>query len=129
MGEADLHYINCVSFSSTPANAIVCPALFSEMESFLLDPTSIFNWKLQKFHAPPEAVKAKTEVQKCVDKMPFVDRLRVAGAAVISPFFTEATAQLHARREGRVLLCGGHRVGVPAPLLASDRVPGAKGGL
>lgn len=129
MGEADLRYINCVSFSSTPANAIACPAFISEVKSFLLDSASIFNWKLQKFDAPPEAAEAKLEVKKCIDKISFGDKLRVAGVVVISPFFTEATAQLHAWREGRVLLCGGHRVGVPAPLLASDRVPGAKGGL
>ncbi|XP_040603844.1 secretoglobin family 1D member 2-like [Mesocricetus auratus] len=50
------------------ANAAnVCPAVLSVSKSFLFDKVEKFEAYLQTFNAPPEAVKAKVEVKKCID--------------------------------------------------------------
>ncbi|XP_017359309.1 secretoglobin family 1D member 2-like [Cebus imitator] len=51
------------------ANAMVCPALLSEILGFLFIDEPVFKLQLAKFNAPPEAVAAKLEVKKCIDQM------------------------------------------------------------
>ncbi|EHH22791.1 Lipophilin-B, partial [Macaca mulatta] len=51
------------------ANAVVCPALFSEISGFSFINEPVFKLKLAKYDAPPEAVAAILEVKKCTDQI------------------------------------------------------------
>ncbi|XP_012309722.2 secretoglobin family 1D member 2 [Aotus nancymaae] len=51
------------------ANAVVCPALLSEMLGFLFIDEPVFKLQLAKFNASPEDVAAKLEVKKCTDQI------------------------------------------------------------
>ncbi|XP_053415751.1 secretoglobin family 1D member 1 [Nycticebus coucang] len=59
------------------ANAVVCPAVASEITGFLFAGDKVFRQQLSKFHPPQEAVAAKLEVKKCTDQMPLFDRMRI----------------------------------------------------
>uniref|UniRef100_A0A0D9R2H4 Secretoglobin family 1D member 2 n=1 Tax=Chlorocebus sabaeus TaxID=60711 RepID=A0A0D9R2H4_CHLSB len=51
------------------ANAVVCPALFSEISGFSFINEPVFKLKLAKYDAPPKAVAAILEVKKCTDQI------------------------------------------------------------
>ncbi|KAL2805962.1 secretoglobin family 1D member 1 precursor [Daubentonia madagascariensis] len=59
------------------ANAKVCPALASEITSFLFAGEAILKLQLDEFDPPEEAVAAKLEVKKCTDQMSLRNRIEV----------------------------------------------------
>ncbi|XP_008158986.3 secretoglobin family 1D member 2-like [Eptesicus fuscus] len=59
------------------ANAEVCPALSSEMTSFVMGSVASFHENIKKFGAPAEAMQATLRVKRCVNKLPLFDRLAV----------------------------------------------------
>uniref|UniRef100_A0A3Q2I1P8 Uncharacterized protein n=1 Tax=Equus caballus TaxID=9796 RepID=A0A3Q2I1P8_HORSE len=64
-----LHCMNCISFSSAPVNAIVCPTLAIDQAL-----------KLQKYEAPEEAAGATLQVKQCTDEISFGNRVLIAKA-------------------------------------------------
>ncbi|XP_012309725.1 secretoglobin family 1D member 4 [Aotus nancymaae] len=59
------------------ANAAVCPAVISEITSFLFLSDNIVKLQLAKFNPPPEAAEAKLEIKKCTDQISFGKRLLI----------------------------------------------------
>ncbi|KAL4672168.1 hypothetical protein H8957_010016 [Semnopithecus entellus] len=72
------------------ANAVVCPALFSEISGFLFINEPVFKLKLAKYDAPPEAVAAILEVKKCTDQISLekhllIEKVQVTCLDAMSP--------------------------------------------
>uniref|UniRef100_A0A8C6HMS7 Uncharacterized protein n=1 Tax=Mus spicilegus TaxID=10103 RepID=A0A8C6HMS7_MUSSI len=63
---------------------LVCDAVTRECLSFILGSNEDLRRKLERFDAPPEAVKATLEVKRCVDQMMYGDRVEVSEALVCS---------------------------------------------
>ncbi|XP_030665998.1 secretoglobin family 1D member 2 [Nomascus leucogenys] len=64
------------------ANAVVCPALVSELLDFFFISEPLFKLNLAKFDAPPEAVVAKLGVKRCTDQMSLQQRDLIAKVLV-----------------------------------------------
>uniref|UniRef100_A0A5F8A581 Secretoglobin family 1D member 4 n=1 Tax=Macaca mulatta TaxID=9544 RepID=A0A5F8A581_MACMU len=62
------------------ANALVCPALASEITGFLFLSDDLLKLQVAKFIPPPEALAAKLQVKHCTDQIPLSDRLRIEKA-------------------------------------------------
>ncbi|XP_019511541.1 PREDICTED: secretoglobin family 1D member 2-like [Hipposideros armiger] len=66
-----------LAFCCYEANARVCPALVSELRSFLFEPTFLYRLNVLKFNAPPEIAQSKVEVKKCINSdISFFKRLQ-----------------------------------------------------
>ncbi|XP_012498704.1 PREDICTED: secretoglobin family 1D member 4-like, partial [Propithecus coquereli] len=70
-----------------PANAVVCPALASEVTGYLLAGEKAMQLQNAKFNPPPEGVAAKLEAKKCTDQMSLGKRVEIERILVISFFF------------------------------------------
>uniref|UniRef100_A0A2K5KFH4 Uteroglobin n=1 Tax=Colobus angolensis palliatus TaxID=336983 RepID=A0A2K5KFH4_COLAP len=57
------------------ANALVCPALASEITGFFFLSDDLLKLQVAKFNPPPEALEAKLQVKHCTDKIPLEDIL------------------------------------------------------
>ncbi|XP_011798179.1 PREDICTED: secretoglobin family 1D member 4-like [Colobus angolensis palliatus] len=55
------------------ANALVCPALASEITGFFFLSDDLLKLQVAKFNPPPEALEAKLQVKHCTDKIPLED--------------------------------------------------------
>uniref|UniRef100_A0A5F4WK41 Secretoglobin family 1D member 4 n=1 Tax=Callithrix jacchus TaxID=9483 RepID=A0A5F4WK41_CALJA len=51
------------------ANAIVCPAVISDITSFLFLNDNLVKLEVGKYNPPPEAVAAKLKIKKCTDQI------------------------------------------------------------
>lgn len=105
-GKSDCPYINCFSLSSAPANAHVCPAVASDLNSLFIDSKFLYAINLLTFEPPYEAVRSKMLMKTCTDTIPFVRRLKLATIMVISFFILificiEATAHPHSEKGGQ----------------------------
>ncbi|XP_023045238.1 secretoglobin family 1D member 4 [Piliocolobus tephrosceles] len=62
------------------ANALVCPALASELTGFFFLSDDLLKLQVAKFNPPPEALEAKLQVKHCTDKIPLEDRILIEKA-------------------------------------------------
>ena len=105
-----LHELNCISFSSAPANAAACPAITADIGSFFLDSDSAFKPRLRKYQAPPEASDATMQVKQCINKISAGDRDRIVTTLVIiSSWYIETSLQMNRKEGGQGAALGGHR--------------------
>ncbi|EHH22789.1 hypothetical protein EGK_06118, partial [Macaca mulatta] len=72
-----------LALSCYQANALVCPALASEITGFLFLSDNLLKLQVAKFIPPPEALAAKLQVKHCTDQIPLSDRLRIEKALPI----------------------------------------------
>lgn len=98
-GKMDFPYIDYISFSS-PANAITCPDLATDMTGFLLQEKNMYEKTLEKYNAPPEFIEAKMQVKACTDEMSLMSRMLIEKALVI-PFFFVYRGFCSAKQPGR----------------------------
>ena len=66
---------------------MVCQAVKNETIIFMLHSEKELEEELEKYNAPPEAIEAKLEVKKCVDKMVYGDKFFVSINLVCSYLF------------------------------------------
>uniref|UniRef100_A0A2K6BCF3 Secretoglobin family 1D member 4 n=1 Tax=Macaca nemestrina TaxID=9545 RepID=A0A2K6BCF3_MACNE len=78
-----------LALSCYQANALVCPALASEITGFLFLSDNLLKLQVAKFIPPPEALAAKLQVKHCTDQIPSRDRLLIEKALVISFSFMQ----------------------------------------
>ncbi|XP_032215369.1 secretoglobin family 1D member 2-like [Mustela erminea] len=65
------------------ANGITCPALVTEVESFLFLNMSVYKSVLQKLWDPPqEVIEAKMTVKACTDQISFENRKLISSTLV-----------------------------------------------
>ncbi|VCW69320.1 unnamed protein product [Gulo gulo] len=65
------------------ANGIVCPALVTEVEGFLLLSMSAYNATVQILCDPPqEIIEAKMTVKACTDQMSFKNKMLISSTLV-----------------------------------------------
>lgn len=98
-GKIDFPYIDYISFSS-PANAITCPALATDMTDFLFLKDTLYKKTLEKYNAPPEVIEAKMKVKTCTDEMSLSSRTLI-GKALVIPFFFVYRGFCSAKQPGR----------------------------
>ncbi|XP_045870838.1 secretoglobin family 1D member 4-like [Meles meles] len=61
------------------ANGITCPAVVTEVESFLFLDTSAYRTILELLcDPPPEIIEAKMTVKACTDQISFKDRVLIS---------------------------------------------------
>ncbi|XP_014648377.1 PREDICTED: secretoglobin family 1D member 2-like [Ceratotherium simum simum] len=62
------------------ANAVVCPAIVTDMVSSFFSYELTYKLQLLRFGAPREAVDARLEMKRCTDKISFRNRLLILKA-------------------------------------------------
>ncbi|KAF5926027.1 hypothetical protein HPG69_016063 [Diceros bicornis minor] len=80
-------------------NAVVCPAIVTDMVSSFFSYELTYKLQLPRFGAPREAVDARLEMKRCTDKISFRNRLLILKAL--------ASDQVNIQGGGGVLLLGG----------------------
>ncbi|XP_055142900.1 secretoglobin family 1D member 4 [Symphalangus syndactylus] len=66
-----------LALCSYQANALVCPALASEITAFFFLSDNVVKLIVAKFNPPPEALAAKLEVKHCMDQIPLKKRILI----------------------------------------------------
>ncbi|XP_032138343.1 secretoglobin family 1D member 2-like [Sapajus apella] len=77
------------------ANAVVCPAVVSDIINFFFLPDDLLKLEISKYNPPPEAVAAKFEVKKCTDQISSENRSLLQDILVIDFSFMQRHNSTH----------------------------------
>lgn len=103
--------MNCISFSSAPVKATVCPSLVVDHTAMYFTPDEFYKISLSKYKAPAEAVWGMMQVKQCTDEISIVDRFRIANALVtLSSLCIETSTQVNSQEGGQGAAPWGHRL-------------------